>query len=421
MDIFSYLLGRKYKDSNTGSGSGANITSNIKIVDNKSSVLSSNHNKLCIVNDTSDLSLKVVDKIDGGSEELSTLSEVLPQALYSACCAIYNEYIYIFGGFSGSYLNTIYEFNCTNRTINALSVTLPKPSINACCATHGDNIYIFGGYYYEDGNKALNTIYKFNCVTKTIETLSATLPLSVSGTCCTVHNDVIYIFGGSLNGYWNNIYKFNCTTETISKLSVTLPQALAYACCAPYGDNIYIFGGRNKNYLNTIYKFNCNNETTSTLSVTLPQALHSACCAPYGNNIYIFGGNNNGSFLNTICKFNCTAETINALSVTLTQGVNNACCSISGSNIYVFGGNNNSILNTIYKFSVTFDLTANNVLLYCANSKFNFGLITDQVTIPIKNIYIGDSNNTAQLCNAYLYDETKSAWVNVNTGEVLTA
>ena len=50
MDIFSYLLGRKYKDSNTGSGGGgASITSNIKIVANKSSVLSSNHNKLCIV------------------------------------------------------------------------------------------------------------------------------------------------------------------------------------------------------------------------------------------------------------------------------------------------------------------------------------------------------------------------------------
>ena len=73
-----------------------------------------------------------------------------------------------------------------------------------------------------------------------------------------------------------------------------------------------------------------------------------------------------------------------------------------------------------YNFSVSFELTVNNVLLYCANSKYNFDLITDQVTIPIKNIYIGDSNNTAQLCNAYLYDETKTAWVNVNTGEVLS-
>ena len=66
-------------------------------------------------------------------------------------------------------------------------------------------------------------------------------------------------------------------------------------------------------------------------------------------------------------------------------------------------------------------LPTNEVYIYTSNdSKFNFDLITDQVTIPIKNVYIGDSNNTAQLCNAYLYDETQTAWVNVNTGEVLT-
>ena len=110
MDIFSYLLGRKYKDSNMGSGSGANITSNIKIVDNKSSVLSSNHNKLCIVNDTSDLSFKVVDKIEGGSEEISALSTTLPQRLSSACCSIYNDDVYIFGGDNKGQLNTIYKF-----------------------------------------------------------------------------------------------------------------------------------------------------------------------------------------------------------------------------------------------------------------------------------------------------------------------
>ena len=40
--------------------------------------------------------------------------------------------------------------------------------------------------------------------------------------------------------------------------------------------------------------------------------------------------------------------------------------------------------------------------------------------LPIKNIYIGDNNNTAQLADAYLYDESQTAWVNVNTGEVLT-
>ena len=75
---------------------------------------------------------------------------------------------------------------------------------------------------------------------------------------------------------------------------------------------------------------------------------------------------------------------------------------------------------TIYNFSVSFELTANNVLIYNANSNYSFDLITDQVTIPIKNIYIGDNNNMAQLANAYLYDETQTGWVNVNTGEVLS-
>ena len=77
-------------------------------------------------------------------------------------------------------------------------------------------------------------------------------------------------------------------------------------------------------------------------------------------------------------------------------------------------------LNTIYNFSVSFELIANNVLIYNANSDYSFDLITNQVTIPIKNIYIGNSNNKAQLANAYLYDETQTGWVNVNTGEVLS-
>ena len=94
-----------------------------------------------------------------------------------------------------------------------------------------------------------------------------------------------------------------------------------------------------------------------------------------------------------------------------------SCSEIYGSNIYIFGG---SYGNTIYNLSLSFELTANNVLIYNANSNYSFDLITDQVTIPIKNIYIGDSNNTAQLANAYLYDESQTAWVNVNTGEVLT-
>ena len=369
-------LSKKSGDSDTGSGEsggGANITSNIKIVANKNDILStSDHNKLCILSITGDLSFKVVDKIEGGSEEISTLSEVLPQNIRSSCSARYNDNIYIFGGYgSNGRVNTIYKFNCTNKTISILTTTLLQALMGACCSVYNDNIFIFGGY---GSSNVFNTIYKFNCATETLSKLSATLPKVLYGACCSVYNDNIFIFGGSNgNSYSNTIYKFNCATETITTLSATLPNILMSACCSIYKDNIYIFGGSNGDMLKTIYKFNCSSETISILSTTLPKVLYEACCSCYGNSVYIFGGYSTSGYL-----------------------------------------------NTIYNFSVTFDLPTNNVLIYNANSKYSFDLITDQVTIPIKNIYIGDSNNTAQLANAYLYDEMQTAWVNVNTGEVLS-
>ena len=63
------------------------VTSNIKITGNKDGILgTTEHNKLCILSDTSELSFKVVDKIDGsGSEELSTLSATLPKGIEYDC------------------------------------------------------------------------------------------------------------------------------------------------------------------------------------------------------------------------------------------------------------------------------------------------------------------------------------------------
>ena len=396
-----------------------NVTSNIKITGNKSDILSSPKNLLCILNDTTSLAIRVVDKIEGGSEELSTLSTVLPQGLISACSAPFGNYIYIFGGgTSDNVSNAIYKFNTVTKTIETLSVTLPKVLSNARCSIYEDNVYIFGGY----SNGYSNTIYKFNCVNETITTLSVVLPQGLSSTCCSLHNDNIYIFGGSNGNTINTIYKFNCTSETISTLGVTLPKILKNSCCATYGNYIFILSGSNNDgFVTQIYKFNCVSETIETISTTLPQGIEESCCSIQGANMYIFGGwTINNSYSDKIYKFNCATETITTLSVVLPQGMQGACCSINNGNIYIFGGYRYAYLNTIYQFATSFELTANNVLIYNANSNYSFDLITDQVTIPIKNIYIGDSNNTAQLANAYLYDEIQSAWINVNTGEVLT-
>ena len=144
-------LSKKSGDSDTGSGGsggGADIASNILVTANKDDILgTTEHNKLCILSNTGDLTFKVVDKIEGGSEEISTLSEVLPQKLSGACCSRYGNNIYIFGGYNGSSkVSTIYKFNCQTKTIETLSTTLPQALSDACCSISGDIIYIFGVY-----------------------------------------------------------------------------------------------------------------------------------------------------------------------------------------------------------------------------------------------------------------------------------
>ena len=404
------------------SGGGASITANIKITNSTSDILgTTEHNKLCILSNTGNLSFKVVNKIEGRSEEISTLSTVLPQKLRDCACAAYGDNVYIFGGrAANNAVDTIYKFNCTTETITTLSTKLPQVLYEACCATFGDNIYIFGGY----ATIASNAIYKFNCLNEKISILATKLPQQVHRACCALYNDIIYIFGGSSSNtsYLSTVYKFNCTNETISSLGNYLPQGIRDACCAIHDNDIYIFGGYGSaGPLNTIYRFHCTNEGLSKIS-TLPDELYDACCSKYNNDIYIFGGANVRAELNTIYKFNCIDKTISTLIGRIPYALVDSCCVSHNNDIYIFGGYTGvSFANTIYKFPILLELTANNVLIYNANSNYSFDLITDQVTIPVKNVYIGDNNNIRQLASAYLYDETQSAWVNVNTGEKLTA
>lgn len=406
------------------SGGGASITANIKITNSTSDILgTTDHNKLCVLSDTNDLSFKVVNKIDGRSEEISTLSTVLPQKLRDCACAAYGDNVYIFGGrAANNAVDTIYKFNCTTETISTLSTKLPQVLYEACCATFGDNIYIFGGM----ATNISNAIYKFNCKTEKISILVTKLPQQLHCACCALYNDIIYIFGGSGSGsnnsYLSTVYKFNCTNETISSLGNYLPQGIRDACCAVHDNDIYIFGGYGSAAaLNTIYRFHCTNEGLSNIS-TLPDKLYDACCSTYNNDIYIFGGANVKAEFNTIYKFNCVDKTISALIGRIPYNLIDSCCVSHNNDIYIFGGHTGvSFANTIYKFPILLGLTANNVLIYNANSNYSFDLITDQVTIPVKNVYIGDNNNIRQLASAYLYDQSKSAWVNVNTGEKLTA
>ena len=398
------------------SGGGASITANIKITRNKGDMLGSSteHNKLCIVSNTGDVSFKVVDKIEEaeGISKLDLEFSDVP-GFGAKACTYNNEITYIFTRLS----NSIYRFNTTNNSLELIRDTNFANYANIKGAfLHNEKIYIC----------VKDTLYIFNCSSETIEETTYTIPYVTND--CVMYDNEIYILGyydKSSTSSKTTIYKYNVVTNTLTQLSVSLPTALSNAACSIVDTNIYIIGGT-PNRLpcsNYIYKFDIINNTI-TYVCTLPNNMTHIASIAVNSTIYLFGGDDgygNTTYYNYILKFNTNDNSIVNCNSSLPLSISELFLSYSNGSIYVYGGREiNTDHKTIYKFNPDMILQANNVLIYNANSKYSFDLITDQVTIPIKKVYIGDSNNIAQLADAYLYDETHANWVNVNTGEVLS-
>lgn len=395
---------------------GIDISENIKFVSNSNDIISSEINKLCILNNNTNW--KIISKTNGNLANLTTLDTTLPwQKLGGSCCATYGNYIYIFGGVylddetsKMVYTNNIYKFDCTNQTIETISTTLPKNMAYASCVTYKNNIYIFGGY---NASTNFSTIYKFNCINERISTLSKTIPSRKYEKMSSVlYNDKIYLFGSFLNRSTNtksDILIFNLANESWASTAYEkLPIYTMQPGSAVYNDNLYLFGGTDtvNGTTNTIYKFNLGNWTLTTLETTLPKSSRESSCFLFDDNIYILGGG-----YSDVHQFGCINEQITTLSVKCSFS---NCGSIFKDYIYTFSD------TKINKFQIPFTLLKNNILIHSGDSSYSLDIIPEKVTLPVKNVYIGGSNNAAEFASAYLYDQSKSAWVNVNTGEVLT-
>ena len=361
--------------------------------------------------------------------KLMISDKYLQTAAEGIACAAVGTKIYLFGG-SGSgisdFYNTIQEFDTETKTITTLSVTLPVVARYIGCAAVGTKIYLFGGNK-NVGNGYLNTIQEFDTETKTISTLSLTLSKATESIACAAVGTKIYLFGGSYSdGYLNTIQEFDTETKTITTLSVTLPVGADKIGCAAIGTKIYLFGGskswRAGNYLNTIQEFDTETKTISTLSVTLPTAANGIGCAAIDTKIYLFGGffnydSSNKGYLNTIQEFDIETKTIITLSTVLSTATADMACAAIDKEIYLFGGIAGDIrLNTIQEFVIFFPLTVGNIFVQQDYGKNTFTIVKPptKVTIGVKNVYKGNSNNVAEFVDAYLHDGAN--WVNVNTG-----
>lgn len=375
--------------------------------------------------DTSKLWIKAnePENVSVGSDvdgvESITTPNVLPEKSSNMSCALVGSKVYLFGGYNGSYLNTINVFDTETKNIATLNTTLTSPFMQMGCVAVGTKIYLFGGYYQTSGsNYYSDSILVFDTENETLTRLAATISSYRCRMSCVAVGTKIYLFGGYTNAsnYVSTIQVFDTETETINTLSTSLPKSARDMGCAVVGTKIYLFGGSNSTYkrgFTSIWVFDTTNNTIETLSATLESESYSVSCATIGNKIYLFGGYVGNDYCDKIIVFDPKTEILTPLSVTLTIARREMCCAVVGTDVYLFGGwGSSAAVSVIEKFTLTHELTKGDIEIQSGllNNKFNL-INTDnaRVEIGVENVYVGNENNEAERVDAYLHNGTEWA------------
>lgn len=330
-----------------------------------------------------------------------------------ACAQIGNK-VYMFGGYvAGTVSNLIQVLDLDAQVVTTLDVTLPFTGYSMRCAAVGTKVYLFGGV--RDGAYS-RKIYVFD--TEILEGYEHETSVSEAGyfmSAVTVGNNIYLVGCYNASYFLDSIYIFNTISGDFSKASMSLPKDTRASSSIAVGDKIYTFGGyyyggtAAYNCYNTIQVYDVTNDTTQKLNVTLPFAYKNIGCAVIGTKIYLFGGyiedkaSSTKKAVSDIVVFDTVNESITTLGTTLPTAMSELQCAVAGNKVYMFGS---SEVNSIMLFTLTHDLFENDIEVETSHTENKFNLINTEntkVVIGVKNVYIGDADNHAETCEAYLH------------------
>ena len=395
--------------------------------------------------DTSKLWVPLANKPDAvecspilsyGANTIQSLSNIIPSdQKWCPVIQLVGDELYIIGGSKTDSDNkavTTDKITVVNLKTNVTTTkeyTFPVKIKRAYSAVVDGKIYTFGGMV--STSSSLTYGYDIFCydvqngtIEKVVETTNPRIESATMNTACAV-NGKIYIFSHS--GSSVAILMFDPVTNTLTSTGATVSGY--YPAVAPYGQYIYCFGGKpnagSSNYSSTVKRFDTVTNTVEILSGVLPYGINYTAAATVGTNIYLFLGNSDSSSktVREIFKFDVTTETLQMLSVAQTYASLSRTAIAYGLDIYVFDTVYNES-EKIDKFSTNTALQHNHLFL---QSDFGFdGMWTaingkdTQLKVHPVNAYLGDSNNLAQLTDAYLYDSGSATWKSLD-GVSMTA
>lgn len=191
-----------------------------------------------ICGSTNGVNLFKLDTVNKTMTKLGHFTHGNSGELYMAACAIYKGVIYVFGGGSYTYANRqayIQYYDIANNSFGTKTATI-KSTMAASAQTIGQYIYIIGGS--PSGTTVSKEIYRYSPDDDSAPVKVADLPAARAFFNSAVVGNNIYIFGGtsslSSGSGWapisvtssiaDTIYKFDVLSNSVSTVSATLAQ-----------------------------------------------------------------------------------------------------------------------------------------------------------------------------------------------------
>ena len=340
-----------------------------------------------------------------------------------------------------NYVKTLKRYDLINKVelsdlpnFTTLTTFLPQHVFNK-----GKKIYVLG---VKDNSGGVSELHIYDIDTNTWTQGAIPTYNYICHTSSIIVGEYFYVVGGAPKyanygtgntGRYVQRYSFlNDTWQTMSSLPATNHKTAIASFDNQY---IYVFGGKtdyaDSTTTNKIFKYNINANTWSTLSTTLLVATSKFSAIKIGENIYLLGGsqyaNSTVTTTDKIYAFNVASETLIETNYTLNTAACNYGCVVNGNNVYLLGGSTGTNSNTSISYlwqTLTLEqpLPTNQLLINTTLNKNLFKIInapSAEIEIGVNGVYRGNANGVAELESANVFDESQSAWVDVQSGAVV--
>lgn len=334
--------------------------------------------------------------------------------------------IYILGGSNnlstGGMVKTISVYDIDSGEISTLSATLSVSRMYAYCAAVNGKIYLIGGLT-NGSTSPSNTIEAFDPATNII-TACANLPTAfrtMNCNSCVVVGSKIYIMGYLYGSGTYNLSILYYDTENDTVVDTGKKGITCNAACVYVNGKIYGFGGVSSggSFSGKYWSFDPVALEVTTLGTYSYNYMSAASVD--NEKIYLFQGYDDNNFKNAIQVYDVSTNTFQTLSIQTNALLGRRNVVVDGLDIYIMLGDRASSAapaNRIEKLSTNTALQSNHLFLQADFGDGNpFPIVSDKntkITAYLRNAFLGNENNIAQLTNAFIYDAIAGEWKNLS-------